>query len=113
MPDHGTLSPGRINDLIAVYRDGLLEDTLPFWIRHAVDRQCGGFLFCLLTGLLFSPGSFFSLLTGFLFGPDRRFGLPAGFFEPGGPFRIQAGAFPGLFFLFLPGLFIPGSLLCF
>lgn len=47
MADHGTLTPGRIDELIAVYRDGLLEDTLPFWIRHAVDRQCGGFLFCL------------------------------------------------------------------
>ena len=30
-----------------VYRSGLLEDTLPFWIRHAVDREQGGFLFCL------------------------------------------------------------------
>ena len=27
----------RIDELIAVYRDGLLNDTLPFWIRH-----CGG-----------------------------------------------------------------------
>ena len=30
-----------------VYRRGLLEDTVPFWIRHAVDREHGGFLFCL------------------------------------------------------------------
>jgi len=37
----------RRDALIAVYRDGLLEDTLPFWIRHAVDREHGGFLFCL------------------------------------------------------------------
>jgi len=28
----------------AAYRDGLLEDTVPFWTRHAVDRECGGFL---------------------------------------------------------------------
>ena len=34
----------RISELIAVYRDGLLEDALPFWIRHGVDRECGGFL---------------------------------------------------------------------
>ena len=34
-------------ELIAVYRDGLLEDTLPFWTRHCVDREHGGFLFCL------------------------------------------------------------------
>ena len=33
--------------LVAVYRDGLLNDTLPFWIRHSVDRQYGGFTFCL------------------------------------------------------------------
>lgn len=27
----------------SVYRDGLLEDTLPFWMAHGVDRQFGGF----------------------------------------------------------------------
>ncbi|MFT5288822.1 MAG: N-acylglucosamine 2-epimerase [Planctomycetota bacterium] len=37
----------RIDELIAAYRDGLLEDTLPFWMKHAVDREQGGFLFCL------------------------------------------------------------------
>jgi N-acylglucosamine 2-epimerase len=30
--------------LRAIYRDGLLDDTLPFWIEHCVDRQDGGFL---------------------------------------------------------------------
>jgi N-acylglucosamine 2-epimerase len=29
------------------YRDGLLDDTLPFWIEHAVDWEHGGFTFCL------------------------------------------------------------------
>ncbi len=33
----------RRNELIAVYRDGLLNDTLPFWINHCVDREHGGF----------------------------------------------------------------------
>jgi len=33
--------------LRATYRDGLLSDTLPFWLRHGLDRQHGG----LLTGL--------------------------------------------------------------
>ncbi len=33
----------RTDELIRVYRDGLLEDVLPFWIEHAVDRQHGGF----------------------------------------------------------------------
>ncbi|MEZ6036952.1 MAG: AGE family epimerase/isomerase [Planctomycetota bacterium] len=37
----------RIASLLATYRDGLLHDTLPFWLRHAVDREHGGFLFCL------------------------------------------------------------------
>ena len=30
--------------LAAEYRNGLLEDTIPFWTRHAVDREHGGFL---------------------------------------------------------------------
>jgi len=32
-----------IDELIPVYRDGLLQDTLPFWIPRSVDRECGGF----------------------------------------------------------------------
>ena len=28
----------RVAELIRVYRDGLLEDVLPFWIENAVDR---------------------------------------------------------------------------
>ena len=32
------------DQLLASYRDGLLDDTLPFWIRHAVDREHGGFI---------------------------------------------------------------------
>ena len=41
------MNPQRINELIACYRDGLLNDTLAFWTRHAVDREHGGFMFCL------------------------------------------------------------------
>jgi N-acylglucosamine 2-epimerase len=29
------------------YRGGLLSDTLPFWLKHGVDREHGGFLTCL------------------------------------------------------------------
>jgi len=36
--------PHSQNELIAVYRDGLLSDTLPFWIPRAIDRQYGGYL---------------------------------------------------------------------
>ena len=25
----------------------MLEDTLPFWLKHSIDREHGGFLFCL------------------------------------------------------------------
>ena len=34
----------RIEDLIKLYRDGLLEDTVPFWMKHTIDRKWGGFL---------------------------------------------------------------------
>jgi N-acylglucosamine 2-epimerase len=34
----------RPNELVRVYRDGLLDDTLPFWIPRAIDRECGGYL---------------------------------------------------------------------
>jgi N-acylglucosamine 2-epimerase len=41
------LTPAGRQELIGVYRDGLLGDTLPFWIDHCVDREYGGFMFCL------------------------------------------------------------------
>ncbi|MCA9175200.1 MAG: AGE family epimerase/isomerase [Planctomycetales bacterium] len=31
-------------ELLTTYRDGLLHDTLPFWTRHCVDREYGGFM---------------------------------------------------------------------
>ena len=34
-------------ELLAFYRDGLLEDVLPFWIDHCVDREHGGFTMAL------------------------------------------------------------------
>jgi N-acylglucosamine 2-epimerase len=37
----------RLDELLAIYRDGLLLDTLPFWIPRAIDRQFGGYLTCL------------------------------------------------------------------
>ncbi len=46
MSEHGieTLSRDRLNVLRATYRDGLLGDTLPFWIPRAIDREHGGYL---------------------------------------------------------------------
>jgi N-acylglucosamine 2-epimerase len=41
------LSSAQLDQLIATYRDGLLDDTLPFWIEHCVDREHGGFMMAL------------------------------------------------------------------
>jgi N-acylglucosamine 2-epimerase len=42
-----TMNTERLKALQRTYRDGLLHDVLPFWIRHAVDREQGGFFTCL------------------------------------------------------------------
>ena len=41
------MDTSRIDHLIATYRDGLLNDTLPFWIDRCVDREHGGFMMSL------------------------------------------------------------------
>lgn len=41
------MDKSRQNELISVYRDGLLDDTLPFWLKYAIDREDGGFIFSL------------------------------------------------------------------
>ncbi len=38
------LTPERIAELTDIYRQGLLHDTLPFWEKHAPDREQGGFM---------------------------------------------------------------------
>jgi N-acylglucosamine 2-epimerase len=43
----GRVDTERLKELLPVYRDGLLNDTLSFWTRYAVDREHGGFMFCL------------------------------------------------------------------
>ena len=37
----------QIEHYLALYRDGLLKDVVPFWESHSPDRQYGGFLTCL------------------------------------------------------------------
>lgn len=37
------MRPARCSALARVYRDALLDDVAPFWMRHSVDRECGGF----------------------------------------------------------------------
>lgn len=34
----------RITALISTYRDGLLQDTLPFWLPRSIDEEYGGFM---------------------------------------------------------------------
>ncbi len=41
------LTKNRLSELSAVYRDGLLDSVLPFWLDNAIDRECGGYLNCL------------------------------------------------------------------
>ncbi|MBN1511138.1 MAG: AGE family epimerase/isomerase [Phycisphaerae bacterium] len=37
----------RILKLRDQYRTALLDDVVPFWMKHGVDRECGGFFTCL------------------------------------------------------------------
>jgi N-acylglucosamine 2-epimerase len=37
----------RIEELLELYRQSLLEDVVPFWLDNAIDRKHGGFLNCL------------------------------------------------------------------
>ncbi len=41
------MDKGKIETLSALYRTTLLEDVLPFWLRHSPDRVFGGTLNCL------------------------------------------------------------------
>ena len=34
----------RVQELLVCYRDGLLHDTLPFWLKHGIDEEHGGFI---------------------------------------------------------------------
>lgn len=39
--------PPRFAALLALYRRELLDSVVPFWLRHAVDREHGGLLTCI------------------------------------------------------------------
>ncbi len=43
--DAALMSPERVAQLLATYRDGLLHSTLPFWFPRCVDEEHGGFMF--------------------------------------------------------------------
>jgi N-acylglucosamine 2-epimerase len=36
-----------IKSYIKTYKEGLLENIIPFWIKYSIDKEHGGFLFCL------------------------------------------------------------------
>ena len=38
------MKPDRLAQLRDFYRDTLLDDVLPFWMRHIRDDECGGYL---------------------------------------------------------------------
>ena len=37
-------SPQRLQTLRDTYRRGLLDSSIPFWLKHGLDRECGGLL---------------------------------------------------------------------
>lgn len=41
------MTPEQIQHLSESTRQDLLEDVVPFWLRHSLDRECGGYLHCL------------------------------------------------------------------
>ena len=38
------LDPQNLDLFLRLYRDGLLQDTLPFWIPRAIDLEYGGYI---------------------------------------------------------------------
>jgi N-acylglucosamine 2-epimerase len=44
MTTNTRLDSQHLAPLLALYRDGLLHDTLPFWIPRAIDREHGGYV---------------------------------------------------------------------
>lgn len=48
-----------INQYAALYRDELLNNVLPFWLTHSLDREHGGYFTCLLRdGQVFDTDKF-------------------------------------------------------
>jgi N-acylglucosamine 2-epimerase len=44
-PTSTSMSSERADHLLAIYRDGLLNSTLPFWFPRSIDQEHGGFMF--------------------------------------------------------------------
>jgi len=41
------MQPNRARQLLDQYRAALVDDVLPFWMRHSIDEEHGGYLNCL------------------------------------------------------------------
>lgn len=41
------LNKDRIHELLTLYREDLLHNILPFWLKNSIDHEDGGFMFCL------------------------------------------------------------------
>jgi N-acylglucosamine 2-epimerase len=41
------LNKERIHGLMTLYREDLLQNILPFWLKNSIDREDGGYTFCL------------------------------------------------------------------
>lgn len=41
------MNPQRIDELHNLYRRALLDDVIPFWLKHSLDYEYGGYLTCL------------------------------------------------------------------
>ena len=39
------MKKAEISTYLSIYRKGLLEDNIPFWIRYSIDKEYGGFMF--------------------------------------------------------------------
>lgn len=56
---NATHDRARFAELARQYRDALLDDVIPFWQRHSIDGECGGYFSCLdRTGKVFSTDKF-------------------------------------------------------
>ncbi|MEE2825219.1 MAG: AGE family epimerase/isomerase [Planctomycetota bacterium] len=44
MKDESAFSQSRLLELAEIYRGGLLDDVLPFWLQNAVDQELGGIM---------------------------------------------------------------------
>lgn len=42
-PDLSAVPRSRVEELCRQYRSALLDDVIPWWLKHSLDRECGGY----------------------------------------------------------------------